>query len=257
MGVVVTERLDDIAVITLDRPPVNAMDLGLLSELILAIEAFAQSDARAAVLTANGRTFCAGVDLRLMLEGGPEYAREFLPVLSDCFATLFTVRKPVVAAVNGHALAGGCILTAACDLRLMAEGEGTIGVTELPVGVPFPSWALEIMRFSTSRAHLSEVVLTGRRYRPEQALGRGLLDEVVPAESLRKRAIEAARELGRVPEPTFAHTKRQLRQPTVDRVQRHGPDFNVLAEALWGSQEVAEAIRAYVETRVGRGGKNT
>lgn len=249
---VVTERLDDIAVITLDRPPVNAMDLDLLGELILAVEAFAQSDARAAVLTGSGRAFCAGVDLHQVLDGGPSYLAEFLPVLSDCFATLFTVRKPVVAAVNGHALAGGCILTAACDVRLMADGGGTIGVTELPVGVPFPSWALEIMRFSTAREHLSEVVLTGRRYTPEEGMARGLLDEVVPAEALRDRALEVARELAAVPEPTFAHTKRQLRQPSVDRVHRHGPDFNSLAEALWASAEVAAAIRGYLDARVGR-----
>lgn len=249
-----TERVDDIAVVTMDRPPVNAMDLGLLTDLILALEAVSQSDARAAVLTGSGRAFCAGVDLRMMLEGGTGYVREFLPVLSDCFASLFTMSKPMVAAVNGHALAGGCILTAACDLRLMAAGDGTIGVTELPVGVPFPSWPLEIMRFATSPAHLSEVVLTGRRYSPEQGLALGLLDEVVPSAELLDRALDAARELARAPEPVFAHTKRQLRQPTVDRVQRHGPDFNALAEALWTSPQIAEAVASYVQARVGARG---
>lgn len=250
---VAMRRVDEIAVIELDRPPVNAMDLELLSELTLALEAVSGSDARAAVLTGAGRAFCAGVDLRQVLQGGPAYLQEFLPLLSDCFATLFTMTKPVVAAVNGHALAGGCVLVAACDLRLMAEGDGTIGVTEVPVGVPFPSWALEIMRFATAPQHLSEVTLAGRRYGPAGGLARGLLDEVVPAAELQERAITAARELAQAPPPVFAHTKRQLRQPTVDRVQRHGPDFNALADALWASPEVARAIQEYLRARVGRG----
>ncbi|HWH31847.1 MAG TPA: enoyl-CoA hydratase/isomerase family protein [Egibacteraceae bacterium] len=254
MDVVVTERQGRIAVIRLDRPPVNAMDTGLLSSLILALEAYAESDARAAVLTADGGVFCAGVDLRMLLEGGPEYVREFLPLLSECFAALFTVPKPVIAAVNGHALAGGCILAAACDLRLMADGPGTIGVTELPVGVPFPSWALEIMRHATAPQHLGEVVLTGRRYTPAEGLARGLLDEVVAPERLLDRALELAEDLARVPHATFAHTKRQLRHPAVERVERHGPDYNALAEGLWAAPEVTDAIRAYLEARVGRSG---
>lgn len=248
-----TRRVDDIAVIELDRPPVNAMDLELLSGLILALEAVGESDARAAVLTGRGRAFCAGVDLRQVLQGGPAYLQEFLPLLSDCFATLFTMTKPVVAAVNGHALAGGCVLVAACDLRLMAEGDGTIGVTEVPVGVPFPSWALEIMRFATAPHHLGEVALAGRRYRPVDGLARGLVDEIVPAAELPARAIAAASELAQAPPPVFAHTKRQLRQPTVDRVQRHGPDFDALADALWASPEVAQAIQEYMAARLGRG----
>lgn len=252
MGEVTTERVGDVAVIRLQRPPVNAMDTELLSALILAVQAFAQSDARAAVLTAEGRTFCAGVDLKLMLEGGPSYLSTFLPLLSEAFASLFTVGKPVVAAANGHAIAGGCILVAACDVRLMAAGEGRIGVTELPVGVPFPSWPLEIMRFSTSRRHLQEVVLTGRTYTPDQALARGLIDDVVSPDTLFEEALRRAAELAAVPSATFTHTKRQLRRPTIDRVLRHGPDFDVLAEALWSSPEVADSVRRYLEQRVGR-----
>lgn len=252
MGVVVTKRVGDVAVIRLARPPVNAMDEELLSSLILALQAFSQSDARAAVLTASGRTFCAGVDLKLLLEGGAAYLNSFLPLLSEAFAALFTVTKPVVAATNGHAIAGGCILVAACDVRLMAAGDGRIGVTELPVGVPFPSWPLEIMRFSTGRQFLQEVVLTGRTYSPDQALARGLVDDVVSPDALFDEALRRAAELAAIPGATFAHTKRQLRQPTVDRVLRHGPDFDVLAEALWSSPEVTESVRRYLDQRVGR-----
>lgn len=254
MAVVTTERVGEVAVIRLARPPVHAMDTTLLGELVLAVEAFAQSDARAAVLTAEGRAFCAGVDLPRVLDGGPDYVRRLLPALSEAFAALFQVPKPVVAAVNGHAIAGGCILAGACDLRLMAAGDGRIGVSELPVGVPFPTWALEIMRFSTAREHLQEVVLLGRTYTPEQGLARGLLDELVSPERLFDEALARASELAAVPSATFAHTKRQLRQPTVDRATRHGPDYNSLAEALWSAPEVTDAVRRFMDRRVGRRG---
>lgn len=252
MTVVRTERVDDLAVIHLDRPPVQAMDLSLLNDLIVALQAFTESDARAAILTASGRTFCAGVDLRILATEGPAYIQEFLPLLSQAFATLFTVPKPVIAAVNGHALAGGCILTAACDQRLMADGPGLIGATEVVVGVPFPSWALEIVRFSTPPQHVQTVLLTGRAFSAEEGLRLGLLDEVVAPDQLMERAMAVARELGSVPEATFAHTKRQLRQPTINRVERHGPDFDALAEAMWASPETQNHVRAFLAARVGK-----
>src|SRR5437870_1175022 len=104
------------------------------------------SSARAVVMTATGRTFSAGVDLVRLLEGGAPYVRKFLPVLSEMFATVFSHPAPVVAAINGHAIAGGCVLACAADKRLMARDGGRIGATELLVGVPFPPAAVEILR---------------------------------------------------------------------------------------------------------------
>ena len=143
-----TADYDGIAVLTLDNGPVNALDLELLSAVPGSLAAVA--DARAVVLTGSGRSFSAGVDLKRIIDGGPPYVEKFLPALSLAMLTVFEHPKPVVAAVNGHALAGGCVLAAACDTRLMSGG--TIGLTELAVGAPFPTVPLEIMRHAVGPA---------------------------------------------------------------------------------------------------------
>ena len=136
-----TSDENGVAVLRLAHGPVNALDLELLTALPRALDGVA--DAPAVVLTGAGRCFSAGVDLKRIVEGGPEYVAEFLPALGRAALTLFTHPRPVVSAVNGHALAGGCVLAAAGDHRVM--GAGTIGLTELAAGVPFPAVPLEIM----------------------------------------------------------------------------------------------------------------
>src|SRR5207248_2211327 len=124
----------------------NAMSLEFCDRLTACFEEIRQSSARAAVLIGEERIFSAGVDLLRVLDGGRPYLRNFLPALSAALAAVFSHPKPVVAAINGHAIAGGCILACACDRRLMVRDAGRIGVPELLVGVAFPAVAMEIMR---------------------------------------------------------------------------------------------------------------
>jgi enoyl-CoA hydratase len=95
------------------------------------------------------------------------------------FAALFSFPKPVVAAINGHAIAGGCVLACTCDKRLMGHEVGTIGVTELLVGFPFPALALEIMRSVTPPHYFEDVICGAATYAPSAGVARGLVDEVV------------------------------------------------------------------------------
>src|SRR5262249_50308440 len=148
--------------------------------------------AKAVVLTGQGNIFSAGVDLVRALDGGADYFHKFLPALSKAFVTAFFFTKPVVAAVNGHAIAGGCVLAACADRRLMVRGGGRIGIPELLVGVPFPTIALEVMRFTIAARFIQDVFLTGAAYSPEEALPRGLADELVESGDLMRRAVAAA-----------------------------------------------------------------
>jgi len=229
-----------ITVLRMDHGKANAMDVELLDGLSEALAEADASDAQALVLTGTGRIFSAGVDLFRVLDGGAEYLGRFLPALSRALKDLFAFPRPVVAALNGHAIAGGCILACACDHRLMARGAdgsggsggGRIGVPELRVGVPFPSAALEILRFAIPRQHLQEVAYVGRTFSAEDALARGLVDELVDPDSLADRAIEAARNLAAIPPGTFQLSKRQLRRPTLDRLPTLERELNPKVYAL-------------------------
>ncbi len=128
----------------------------------------------------------------------------------------------MVAAVNGHAVAGGCILAACADRRLIARGEARIGVTELLVGVPFPPLAFEIMRYVATHKFFPEVIFSAATYPPEEAVKRGLADEIVPPEKLVDLAVENAERLAALRPAAFALTKQAMRQPVADALDRHG-----------------------------------
>ena len=124
-------------------------------------DALRDSAAKAVVVTGQGRMFSAGVDLPRLVAGGAAYAREFVPAMNHAFETLFAFTKPLVAAVNGHAIAGGCVLACCADYRIMAREPGRIGVPELLVGVPFPVVPLEIVRFATPPQHVQALIYRG------------------------------------------------------------------------------------------------
>ena len=142
--------------------------------------------------------FSAGVDLVRLSSGGADYVRAFLPSLARLYDAAFFYPKPVVAAINGHAIAGGCVLACCADRRIMAQGSGRIGITELLVGVPFPALAFEIVRFAVPSRHLPEFTFGAATYDTDAALQRGWVDAVAPIEALMGEAMTAAQQLARL-----------------------------------------------------------
>jgi len=198
------EDQDGVAVVRLAHGKVNALDLELLHAITETFDELDRGGAAAVVLTGDGRAFSAGVDLWRILDGGAEYGREFLSALDAAFLAVFGIGKPAVAAINGHAIAGGAILAAACDQRVMSAG--TIGVTELLVGVPFPTTALDILGYAWGGPAARRAVLTGATLRPEEALAAGHIDQIGTVSA----AIARARALAAIPADTFRLTKAQL-----------------------------------------------
>lgn len=233
-----------VAVLRMAYGKASALDVDLAKGLVAALDA--ARGARAVVLTGTGAIFCAGVDLLKLSAGGPDYVRAFLPSLDGVLRALFTFPRPVVAAVNGHAIAGGCILAAACDHRVMARGEGKIGVAELLVGVPFPPLALEVMRARLPHSAFQEAVLTGRSYGVEAALSRGFVDEIVDPPALLDRAVEVASKLGSVPPATFDVAKRMILRPVLAAVAETEKAFGAEVSRVWSSAEAMNAVKAYV-----------
>jgi enoyl-CoA hydratase len=235
-----------VAILKMTHGKANAMDAALCEAMIKRLDQVRSSPAQALVVTGQGNIFSAGVDLVRALDGGPDYFRHFLPPLRAMFEALFFYPKPLVAAVNGHAIAGGCVLACAADRALMTRESGRIGITELLVGVPFPVIALEIMRFAAAPERFETMVLSGATFPPEAAAGLGLIDEVVPADVLMDRAIAAAEALAALGADAFALTKRQIRQPVRERLDKDGPLFDAAVDAIWYAPETAARIRDYV-----------
>jgi enoyl-CoA hydratase len=234
-----------IALMTLQHGKANALDTEFCNQLIHRFGELRNS-ADAIVLTGQGRIFCAGVDLKRALDQGASYLREFLPALSRAFDAVFFHPRPVVAALNGHAIAGGCVLACAADRRLMAPDGGRIGVTELLVGVPFPGTAFEIMRHAAAPQYFEDLVFSGATYEAAAAKERGLIHEIVAPEVLMERACAEAERLAAISPAAFALTKVQSRRPAQDRLQREGTSVDAAVREIWLSPDTLARMREYV-----------
>ena len=168
-----SDMINDVAVLTMSHGRANALDIEFCDALAARFLDLRKADAKAIVLTGQGRIFSAGVDLKRLSAGGAAYVRQFLPALHRLYEAAFFFPKPVVAAVNGHAIAGGCVLACCADRRIMARQDARIGVTEILVGVPFPALAFEIVRFAVPPRYLPEFTLFGATYAGDEALRRG------------------------------------------------------------------------------------
>lgn len=241
------ESYDSITVLRMERGKANALDLELLAALDETLQALEDERPAAVVLTGTGSIFSAGVDLFRMLDTGRDYLVEFLGTLGWSLRRLFTFPAPVVGALNGHAIAGGCILACACDYKVMADGDGRIGVPELRVGVPFPVVALEILRFAVPRQHLQKLAYVGKTYAPADALVWGLVDELVPPAELLDRAVAAAEELAAIPADSFRVTKEHLRRPAIDRIDALQGEVDAAVTNLWDAPATRQHIREYLD----------
>jgi enoyl-CoA hydratase len=240
---------EGILTLRLAQGRANALDIELLDALLRELDGAAE-DVRALILTGTGSIFSAGVDLFRLTQGGADYVRCFLPLLSRFVRTLFAFPRPVVAAANGHAIAGGCIMVLAADARLMAEGAGRIGVPELLVGVPFPAAALEVVRFAVPPDKVQSLIYSGRTLPPPAALTAGLVDEVVVPDDLLARAQEIARQLALIPPQVYRLTKQSLRAEALERIERASERQDQAALAVWSAAETHAHVREYLRRTV-------
>ena len=239
-----------IAVLKLAYGKANTMDIEFCQAVIDEFKQLRSSAARAVVLTGQGSIFSAGVELVRTGDGGPGYVRKFLPALNAMFDAVFHFQKPVVAAINGHAIAGGCVLACCADKRLMAQGNGRIGVTELLVGLPFPALAFEVMRAVTLPRYFSQAIYAGETYLPDGGAERRLIDEVVAPADLMDRAFVLAKTLAALPESTFAMTKRQMHLPVAERMELVGDEIDGAVTDIWTAPDATARIRDYVARKL-------
>ena len=243
----------EVAILRMARGKGNALNIEFGQALLDALDELERGPARAVVITAEGKVFGAGVDLPELAAGGPDYVRQFMPLMQRCFERLATYPKPLVAAVNGHAIAGGAIIMLTCAQRILARGTARIGLTEVLVGVVFPAWPLEISRFATPPEHFPTLILTGRTWQPDDALARGLVDELVEPERLLDRACEVAAEMGAIPPATFAATKMAVRRPMFEAARRQAELTDHERVAEWSSPAVLQQISEFVAKTIKRG----
>jgi|SRR5215207_317910 len=213
MHVTITER-DGVIVLVADRPPVNALDLTLLGELVEAIDRLALDVPRAVVLAGRPGFFSAGVDLKAMPGYGREQQRRMVEGINRMALGVYGLPCPVVCAITGHAIAGGFVL-AVCGDHRVASSEGRYGLTEVKVGVPYPQAAIGVVRAELTAAAARLLVLGNRLVDADECVRLGVFDEAVAPDAVLDRSLAVARELAALPADVYALTKAELRSGTL------------------------------------------
>jgi len=226
----VTE-LDGVAVLAVDRPPANAIDLELLHSVVAAVERVASDPPRALVISGREGFFSAGVDLKAVPAYGPAEQRMMVQEINAMALGVYGLACPVVGAITGHAIAGGLVLALCTDLRV-ASSAGRYGLTEIKVGVPYPQAAIGVVRAELA-PHAARVIALGNRLVDAgECLRLGVFDEVLEPQSVLPRALQIAGELAEFPPDAYARTKHELRGGTLQALRAAAADDPLLAQWL-------------------------
>ena len=216
--VTIDRRDDGVAVVAADRPPANAMDVGLLGDIVAAVAQVAADPPAAVVLTGREGFFSAGADLKAVPGYGAEQQREMVHGINAMALGVYGLECPVVAAISGHAIAGGFVLALCADLRV-ASADGRYGLTEVKVGVPYPQAAIGVVRQELS-PQAARVLAFGNELHSAQACRDfGAFDEILPPAEVLPRALELAAQLAAMPGDVYARTKRGLRGAALDAMR--------------------------------------
>jgi enoyl-CoA hydratase len=231
-----------VALLRLELGRGNAIDPPFLDALHAALDEAVRADARAVVLTGQGRVFCGGLDLVTLFAFDRPTMERFLVAFDALFRRLYAFERPTVAAVNGHALAGGCILAMACDRRIMADGAFQIGVNEVQLGIPFPASAYEIVRKATPVRSRSAVLLQGARFSPAEAFAAGLVHRL--AADAVAEALTEARAFAAAGAAAVRAVKEDLTAPVVAKIDATADAKRTRFLDHWFSAEARTRIGA-------------
>lgn len=226
--------------IRMNHPARNAIGPQLLDWLNAQLD---DADGAPILLTGNEDSFCAGLDLKQMLEFSGDEMAQFLIAIDSLAVRLFEYPAPTVACVNGHAIAGGCVLTICCDYRVAVDSSDLrIGLPEIKLGACFPPRMMNVLRHRLNPAHLYEILLGGDLYSPAAAQKLGLVDHVcVDAEDV---AVAQLKQMSTYPADTFARTKQSLQHGVTQVSAEQQLAFEEEELPIWGSEEMRQRVRA-------------
>ena len=249
-----TKDHGDVREIRLARPPANALNPDLIELLADAVEAAPHAARRALVLSGRPGMFSGGLDVPELLtldeQGMEQTLRDFFRLMRN----LATSPIPVIAAITGHAPAGGAVISIFCDVRIMAAGDYRIGMNEVQVGLSLPEVIHTALRHVVGERQAERLGVSGMLISAEEALRVGLVDELVPVDGVVDRALAIARDLIKLPPKAMASTRELCRRNLVEAFARQEDRTYERFVSDWFGTETQGAMRALVERLKKKGG---
>jgi enoyl-CoA hydratase/carnithine racemase len=212
-----------VAIVRMDKARGNAIDAAFLHAMTEACARVGEDGNVQGVLLASAhpKLFCPGLDLITLIDYDRPALEAFMLRFAELVWQLYGLRKPMVAAVNGHAVAGGCILALTADWRILRRGGAQIGLNEVRIGVPLPWTVALLLRSSVPAAGLVPVALLGRNFADEEALSVGLVHELADGDAFEDHCLARLEELSDKDNESVGTIKAYLRQDTLDQMKAH------------------------------------
>ena len=206
------DHKDRIYLITIERPPVNALDSALLEELTETISKIMSRSNHALILSGISGHFCAGLDTKELAAATTAERAQTTSLLSRLLAVVANCPIPIAAAITGHCLGGGAVLAALCDYRVIGRGEYKIGVPEVTLGLQLPEKVHRILARLVGAHFAQRLCLEGILLDPERAYGVNLVDALVEPEGVTDIAIDWCEQMLSLPQETMLAVRREVRE---------------------------------------------
>ena len=249
MRTISVDYQDTVAIVKLDRGVTNVLDMELVNELGKLLERIEHDSSVSALVlgSSNDKFLSIGFDIPRLFELPRQDFSTFFSEFNRVCLSLYTLPKPTIAAITGHAVAGGCILALCCDYRFIAEGRKLMGLNEIKLGVPVPYLIDCVLRYTVGTRYARQIMDTGEFYGPEDSLRMGLVDEVLPVGEVMAKAAERARLLGAWPREAFAMIKRNRVEEIEQRVLAQREEKERLFVDCWYSDEARQRLREAID----------
>lgn len=242
---IVVHREKEIATLTLSRGKVNALNEAMVEELSACLNAIEGDETlKAVILTGQGSFFSFGFDIPEFLSYSREAFTGYLKKFTGLYRYLFTFPKPVIAALNGHTVAGGCMLATACDYRLMVRGKAKIALNELNFGSSVFAGNVAILEYCVGSANAQKILYSGKMYTAEEALGLGLVDRITTEEDLPYEALRVAQDFAAKDADAFRGIKELLRKPVNEAIMRSEEASLQAFVSIWYSENTWKNLQA-------------
>ncbi len=249
MKLICTEYRDKVAILKLNRGITNALNLKLVNQLAENLQKVKDdSDVHSLVLgSPNDKFFSIGFDIPELFELTRKDFEVFYQAFNRVCMDLYTLPKPTIAAITGHAIAGGCILALCCDYRFIAEGRKLMGLNEIKLGIPVPYPGDCILRHVVGTRNAREIMSTGEFYHPGELLQIGMVDQVLSLEQVLPKSIEKAKLLGALPHAAFGMIKRNRVEMVDAQVLTHLAEKEQFFIECWYSDEARERLKEAIK----------
>jgi enoyl-CoA hydratase/carnithine racemase len=249
MKLITTTHSDGTAIIKLNRGVTNALDLELIVELAETLQITRDDPKTHSVVlsSTNDKFLSIGFDIPQLFSLPRKDLETFYHVFNQACLKLFTLLKPTVAAITGHAIAGGCILALCCDYRFMADGRKLMGLNEIKLGVPVPYLADCVLKNLVGVRAAREIMERGEFYSSGKAVQIGMVDQVLPLEQVLSKSIETARELGFSPHKAFEIIKRNRIEIVEAQVLARLEEKEQSFIDCWYSSEARDRLREAIK----------